>query len=190
MINLTIFRLAFLLLMFLQSCKSSKDSNKLGSHNWKIIGDSEWVFDEGQILGKSRDGSIGFILTMDEFKDFVLELEFYPDSIINSGIFIRCDGKNPSAADCYEVNIWDLNPNQDYRTGGIVNKFSRLEPVETINKWNHCKIMAKANHLKVWINGVLTLDVNDRDHTEGYIALQSRGEGKIAFKNITIKEID
>lgn len=171
------------------SCKT-KNAYEANPTNWNIIGDSEWVFDQSQIVGNSHDGSIGFIVTKDEFKDFVLEMDFMPDTTINSGVFIRCESKDPSAADCYEINIWDLNPTQEYRTGGIVNKFSPLKTVETINRWNHCKITAKNNHLKIWINGVKTMDVMDSDHTMGYIALQARGEGKIIFKKIKIQGLN
>ncbi len=180
---------ALVLVFIVFSCGTQKDKQVLGQTKWEVLGDSEWSFDNGQITGKSDD-TIGFILTKDKFKNFELELDFKPDETINSGIFIRCESQKPSASDCYEINIWDLNPNQDYRTGGIVNKFSPLKKVNTIGKWNHCIIKVQDNTLVVWMNGIKVMEVTDSDHAQGRIALQSRGEGQIAFKNLTIAALD
>jgi len=183
-------KLKALILVFIAfSCDAQRDKQLSEQSNWELIGDSEWSFENDQITGKS-DNTIGFILTKDTFKNFELELDFQPDETINSGIFIRCQSQEPSASVCYEINIWDLNPNQDYRTGGIVNKFSPLAKVNTIGQWNHCKILAQDNSLVVWINDTKVMEATDSDHAQGRLALQSRGKGQIAFKNISITALD
>lgn len=171
------------------SCGTKNNKELSNQSNWKVIGDAEWTFENNQITGKS-DNTIGFVITKESFKDYELELDFKPSETINSGIFIRCESQEPSASECYEINVWDLNPNQDYRTGGIVNKFSPLEKVNTIEKWNHCKIKAQGNTLTVWMNDIKVMEATDGDHAQGRLALQSRGEGQIAFKNITITPLN
>ena len=47
------------------------------------------------------------VYTKQAYKDFVLEMEFKPESTINSGVFIRCKNYDINASDCYEINIWD-----------------------------------------------------------------------------------
>jgi len=59
----------------------------------------------------STNGGSGFIMTKDVYKDFILELEFHLDKTINSGVFICCKNYELSHDDCYEINIWDENPN-------------------------------------------------------------------------------
>jgi hypothetical protein len=121
------------------SCQNSEILFEENGTDWIEEGDANWNFSNNELIGEVSD-EVGFIMTQNTYKDFVLELEFKPDSTINSGIFIRCKNFEISAEDCYEVNIWDLHPNQDFRTGAIVAKFKPLAIVETIDKWNTYKI--------------------------------------------------
>ena len=182
--------LAIVFLMAI-SCKNVQPLFEETSEQWLVKGNAEWNFDTNQVIGIGP-GPVteeGFIATKKRYNNFILEMDFNPDSTINSGVFIRCENDIPSAAQCYEINIWDSNPNQDYRTGGIVNKFSPLTKVETINKWNSYKVKCEKNRIQVWIDGISILDVTDEDHKEGYICLQARGTGKIKFRNIKVREL-
>ena len=170
------------------SCQDSQTLFQENESNWIEEGDAYWNFTKDVLTGKVND-EVGFVMTNDSYKDFVLELEFKPDSTINSGIFIRCKNFEINADDCYEVNIWDLHPNQDFRTGAIVTKMKPLAFVETIGKWNSYKIKIEKNHLEVWVNGVLTADMNDHTRMEGHIGLQASGIGEIGFRKIRIHEI-
>ncbi len=156
-----------------------------GSKDWEAKGDAIWSFSNGELTGTPGKG--GFVITKDSYKNFLLELEFKPDSTINSGVFLRCQNREISPEDCYEINIWDHHPNQDFRTGSVVMKFLPLEKVETIDAWNRMSVDIKNNSIKVLINDVLTVDFENSDLQEGYIALQAFGEGAISFRNIKIK---
>ncbi len=157
--------------------------------NWFESGDADWEFTKGELIGTAADAA-GFVMTKSKYKNFELTLEFLPDSTINSGIYIRCDSMTISAIDCYELNIWDLHPNQKNRTGSIVTRAEPLAYVETLDKWNSYKIRMSDDHIEAWINGVKTADLYDAKNTEGYIALQSSGEGVIKFKNVVLKNIE
>ena len=66
-----------------------------------------------------------------------------PDA--NSGVFIRCsDPQQITAANAYEVNIFDMRPDQTYRTGGIVNIAKVMATVYTGNRWNTMEIVRAA----------------------------------------------
>ncbi len=156
-----------------------------GNNDWTIEGDAKWEFNNSEILGKI-DSGFGYLVSKEVFKNFELTLEFNPDGVINSGIFLRCKTREPSAAECYEINIWDLHPNQDYRTGSIVTRAKPLEYVETLNKWSTYKMRCENNSIRAWIDGVLTADIEDSQLPEGYIAVQAAGSGQIKFRNISI----
>lgn len=179
---------AILVLVSNISCLNSKVLFQENSKDWFIKGDANWNFSNNELIGKIKNGA-GFIMTQQTYKDFILELEFKPDSTINSGIFIRCKNNNINPTDCYEVNIWDLHPNQDYRTGAIVMKSIPLAMVQTIDKWNTYKIKNETDHIQVWVNGILTADIRDTVLTEGYIGLQATGTGEIRFRNVKIKTL-
>ena len=159
------------------------------SKGWITYGDATWEFDKGELVGKVTNGS-GAIMTKDSFKNFVLELEFKPDSSINSGVFIRCKEYDINFTDCYEINIWDLHPSQENRTGAVVKRFVPLAHVETLNKWNSYKIKMVNSHLEVWVNNILTADYENSQLVEGYIGLQARETGEIRFRNVGITVLD
>lgn len=171
------------------SCKNTQRLFVETSNDWFSIGDAQWTFNNKELIANVKNGT-GFVITNKSYKDFDLELEFNPDSTINSGVYIRCEKELISAANCYEINIWDLNPNQDYRTGSIVKLFVPLARVETLNQWNTYKIKNEKNHIQVWVNDTLTIDMYDKSHIEGFIGLQAQGEGKIKFRNIKIKALE
>lgn len=156
--------------------------------DWFVSGDATWKHDNNELVGVA-DGSAGFVMTKKLYKDFTLELEFKPDSTVNSGIFIRCKNRELSMVDCYENNIWDLHPNQENRTGAVVNRSKPQVYVETLNKWNTYKIKIEKNHLQTWVNGKLTNDIINSDLIEGMIALQAAEIGEIRFRNIKIQNL-
>jgi hypothetical protein len=158
------------------------------SNDWNRFGDATWEFSNNELVGSIKKGA-GFAMTQKAYSDFVLTLEFKPDSTINSGVYIRCNKKAINTTDCYEVNIWDSNPNQNYRTGALVTKSNALAIVETHNKWNTCKIRIDKDHIQVWVNNILTTDTKDQTLTGGYIGLQALGSGEIKFRNIKIEPL-
>lgn len=178
-----------LFLVLVASCfdKSASQEVLFQEHtkDWLSEGDAEWKFVNGTLIG-SLDSGAGFVMTKNSYANFMLELEFKPDSTINSGIFIRCKNRELSFEDCYEVNIWDLHPKQENRTGAIVSRSSPLEKVHTLNKWNTYKIINNKDHLQVWINDIKTIDLKDKDRTEGPIALQAAESGAIEFRNVKL----
>ena len=188
--SLTSFWLFGLVLLF-NSCGLSNDAEKVifvkDSNEWFQEGRASWKFDGDLLVGTSLGGS-GFAMTNKKYQNFTLSLEFYPDTGINSGIFVRCKNKDISNTDCYEMNIWDFHPDQESRTGSIDTRSKPLVKVETVGKWNSNKITCKSNHIRTWINGELTADIYDDDLSEGYIALQAAEPGIIKFRNVKIKE--
>ena len=157
--------------------------------NWETNGDVQWSFVNDKLIGVA-DSSMGFVVTTKSYNNFELNLEFNPDSTVNSGVFVRCANASITAADCYEINIWDLHPNQDNRTGSIVTRQVPFKKVETLNKWNTYKIECKGNVIKAWVNDVLTAELTDDQLIEGKIALQAFGNGKILFRNVSITPIE
>jgi len=181
----TILLIVMTLLTFV-SCTTSAILFQENKKDWIVKGDANWVYKNKEWVGNIESG-FGYLVTNRSYKDFILELEFKPDSTINSGVFIRCTKAEIDPVSCFELNIWDLHPNQDFRTGAVVTKSTPLQHVETINKWNSYKIKIEKGHLKAWVNGILTADIRDESLTEGYIALQAAGIGEIRFKNIKLK---
>ena len=153
---------------------------------WNALGTANWELADGAV---QADSGGGMLVTEASYADFELTLEFWVDETANSGIFIRCsDPQSIRDTNSYEVNIYDTRPNQDYRTGGIVN-FAR--PTSVINsggRWNTYEIVARGPRLTVTLNGTRTVDIEDTQYADGPIALQY-GAGVVKFRNVRIRPL-
>jgi hypothetical protein len=84
------YEITIILVLFLTiSCQNSQAIFQENGDDWITEGNAYWNFSKDELTGKVND-EVGFVMTKNTYKDFVLELEFEPDSSINSGIFIRC----------------------------------------------------------------------------------------------------
>ncbi len=157
------------------------------------MGDANWRIEGGAAVA---DKGTGFLLTRKEYGDFHIRVEFYAESDSNSGIFIRCNNRQKiSAADCYEANIWDTRPGQDYATGGIVD-VAKVGPVPKAGgKWNTMDVIARGDHLVVLVNGAKSAEARNGKHARGPIGLQrAPGNAKqaptpIKFRKVEIREL-
>jgi 3-keto-disaccharide hydrolase len=171
---------AVLVAMVLAACATTRGGDWVtlvdgqgGLDNWNRVGDANWRAEGGAIVADK--GKIGYLVSKNSYADFEIRAEFWAATDTNSGIFIRCaDPTKIGAATCYEVNIWDIRPEPKYGTGAIVDVAA--VPVPIANKaggrWNIFEITAKGSRLTVKLNGVTTVDVEDRKLASGPFALQ------------------
>ena len=179
-----------MLALLLSSCRSGNDRLLFsrGGGGWLSFGEAEWKFENDELIGYASDNG-GFVMTEDQFSDFELNLEFFPDETVNSGVFVRCTEIALSATDCYEFNIWDNHPNQDARTGSVVGRMTALSKVQTLNQWNTYKISCRGSKIQAWINGEKVVDITNADLANGHLGLQAAGKGTIRFRNVRLEEM-
>jgi hypothetical protein len=161
--------------------------NMLNYDAFTEIGEGNWRITGGSLQG--LQGKEGFLVTRQSYADFELKAHFWADENANSGIFLRCQDRNKvTAANAYEVNIYDKRPDPSYGTGAIVN-VAKVEPMpKAANRWNTFEVTAKGDRLVVVLNGVKTVDVRDAKHSSGPVALQSAA-GTIRFEKVQIRAI-
>lgn len=153
---------------------------------WVTSGDANWSPSEG---GVEADSGRGHLITENSYSDFVLTTEFWVDEPANSGVFIRCadpDAISPNS--CYEVNIFDQQPDPTYRTGAITNIAPPTVQVDTAGKWNTLEIRAEGAKLVVTLNGMVTVDIEDSMHAEGPLTLQYFA-GVVKFRNLQLQPL-
>jgi Domain of Unknown Function (DUF1080) len=165
---------------------------KGGQSNFNVIGDANWRMVDGAL---QADKGSGFLVSKNSYGDFEIKAEFWADENANSGIFIRMsDTKTITAANSYEVNIFDKRPDPLYGTGAIVD-IAKVSPMpKAAGKWNTYEITAKGNQLIVKLNGVQTVDVRDGKFTNGPLALQYapgvvKDSGTIKFRKVQIRPL-
>ena len=146
-------------------------------------GASRWEVIDGLLLPCGE--TAGYLTSKEDYKDFILDVDFRTGEDTNSGVFIR----SPGGTGGYEVQIWKAQP-QGYNTGSIVGAAKTEVDYKFIaDQWNHYEITADGDHLVVVLNGAKTLDIHDSKYSNGRIRLQYQ-KYPIEFKNMKLKLVN
>jgi hypothetical protein len=160
------------------------DGTKLDG--WNRVGNANWRIVEG---AAQADMGSGFLVSPMSYGDFQMRVEIWVDADANSGVFIRCqDPQKIGAETCYEVNVFDKRPGQEYRTGGIVNVAKVLDKVDAGGRWNTLEITAQGPKLTVVTNGTKTAEAEHKGFARGPFALQY-GAGVVKFRKVEIRPL-
>ncbi|HET9159910.1 MAG TPA: DUF1080 domain-containing protein [Caulobacteraceae bacterium] len=159
-----------------------------GLKGWTRLGDANWRVEQGAVV--ADQGMISFLVSDADYADFELRAEVWVSEEANSGIFIRCtDPKTVTAANGYEVNIFDTRPDQSYATGAIVNVAKVANRPRSGGRWNVMEITAKGDRFWVTFNGQRTVDgARDAAHPSGRLALQY-GAGVVKFRKVEVRSL-
>lgn len=185
-------------------------------------GFAKFRVEDGAIVGTTAEGSPNsFLCTTREYGDFVLEFEVKVDPVLNSGVQIRShkyaqetavttfngktfvQRKHPKGRVYgYQVEISNENAGA---SGGIYDEARRgwlhniaSDPVASKafkdNQWNHYKVEAIGDRIRVWVNNVPCADLVDSMDLTGFIALQVhafKGEkpAEVRWRNIRIQDL-
>jgi hypothetical protein len=169
-----------------------------------------WKAVNGELV---RDGAGGDLVTVEQYADFELRLEWKISKNGNSGIMFRAGpgGKFP----------WETGPefqvldNAGHKDGqspltSAGSNFAVHAPVRDVTRpvgeWNEARLIARGPHVEHWMNGVKLLEYEigspDWDarvkaskfatmpgygrESRGYIVLQDHGD-VVAYRNVRIK---
>jgi hypothetical protein len=170
----------------------------------QINGTGRYRVDDGTILGETVEGSPNsFLCTKKNYSDFELEFEVLLDPRLNSGVQIRSQSlpefKN-GRVHGYQVEI-ATNGNAGFiydeaRRGWLSTDRSDEKARKAFKdgEWNHYRIVAVGDAMRVWINGVPIEDLSDSMTRTGFIGLQVHSfDGPhpawVRWRNIRIKEL-
>jgi hypothetical protein len=175
----------------------------LTESDWKpAAGKCEATWTDGVL---ELTGGSGMVESVKEYGDFILQLEYFTEKKINSGVFFRCiPGENMNG---YECQIFNAPPEEDYKkfigtdTGGIFRRQVGRNVGPKDGEWNYLTIAARGAKIATWVNGIQVTDWEDtrKEHANprnglrlepGTIQLQGHDPTtKILFRNIRIVEI-
>ncbi|MCI0423238.1 MAG: DUF1080 domain-containing protein [Acidobacteria bacterium] len=165
---------------------------------WKKYGDEKWAVQNGEILGEAVTKAYGYLGTEKTYKNFEFKGKFKAEGTGNSGIFYHStiEGVNIRG-----VQV-EVDPTPGKHTGGLYESGGRAwvvfpnaaaEKALKVGDWNEVHFSVVDNYIITYINGVKAVDFTDPKpkFSDGIIALQlhSGGEGKMRFKDLSIREI-
>lgn len=181
----------------------------------QLNGKHIWEVSNGMIVGTTVPGEPnGFLCTVKEYGDFILELEVSIDTLMNnSGIQFRSlsyPGYQNGRLHGYQMEV-DPKPQQwsgaIYEEGGTrgwlfpgdelsaAAKKAFKRDTKKGHQWNKYRIECVGTTIKTWVNGVPAAHLIDDKFLKGYIGLQLHanqendppGSFKVRFKNIRIQ---
>jgi len=167
-----------------------------GMDNFYPVGDANWRAEDGAIVAdKAKVAS--YLVSKASYSDFEIDAEFWADHTTNSGIFLRLSNtREVTAANSYEVNIFDQRPDPLYGTGAIVDVAKVAQPMPKAGgKWNTFRITAKGKWQVVVFIGEKTVDVEGGKFASGPVALQFGNGAKdapggiIKFRKVAIRAL-
>lgn len=174
---------------------------------------SGWQVVDGALV---RVAPAADIVTVDEFADFELHVEWRVAEGANSGIFYRAiDGLEWIYHGAPEYQILDDARHRDGRSpltsAGAVYGLYPAKPgvVKPAGEWNVARIVARGPHVEHWLNGVKVAEYEQGSADwqarveaskfaqwpqfgkamKGRIGLQEHG-GRVEFRNIKIRPLE
>lgn len=180
---------------------------------WKVI-DGILTRVAGGEGGKGAGGGDD-IITVDQYDNFELRLEWRVGKGVNSGILYRAiEDAATSWHVAPEMQVLDNagwgEKETRHHAGALYDLYA---PVKDVTRkqgaWNEVKLIANGNHIEHWLNGakVVECELNSDDWnarvakskfkdkpkfakaTKGHIVLQDHS-GNIEYRNIRIREIE
>ena len=177
---------------------------------WKLVGGygPGYVPKDGVLVCPADGG--GNLFTEKEYSDFVFKFDFQLEHAANNGIGIRAPYQGDAAYMGMECQVLDdsdpmyahLEPGQYHSSvyKVIPAKHGSLKPV---GQWNHEEITAIGRHIKIVVNGMVTVDGSLNDVTapetlaqhpgmlraSGHVGFLGHGPSGCAFRNISIKDL-
>jgi hypothetical protein len=150
-----------------------------------------------------------FLVTERTYTDFIFEGDvMLPEGKANSGFFFRAQA-DPERVIGYQAEV-DGDSDRQW-SGGLHEAGGRMWFISPIkgnkesedafraragdafkrNDWNTFRIECRGKSIKIFVNGVLTTDVEDDKNTSGVIAIQHHGEKgqTYKFRNLRIQEL-
>lgn len=138
--------------------------------------DKGWSIENGELIVNAADGKEsadgGDIVTMDQYGDFELRVDFKLTKGANSGIKYYVDpalNKGAGSAIGLEYQILDDENHPDAKLGAqpgsrtVCSLYDMIQadpkkPINPIGQWNTAYIVSKNNHVEHWLNGVKVLE--------------------------------
>lgn len=182
---------------------------------WRRYGSNKpikgWQAIDGELVRTSKAGDL---ITVQQFSDFELELEWKVESGGNSGIFFRADeSERYIFLTAPEMQILDDASHRDGKsplTSAGANYALHPAPRGVVNpagEWNHARLRVIGNQVTHWLNHqqIVSYELGSEDWQQrvakskfakwpkygslsrGHIGLQDHGD-RVAFRNIQVRD--
>lgn len=174
-----------------------------------------WTVVDGAL---TRGGKAGDIVTVDQFDDFELTIDWKIAPGANSGLFYRVIETSDAGPMWHVAPEYQLIDDRGYKGGPLKGtqltaanydlQPPAVDATKPAGEWNTTRILANGSHVEHWLNGkkiveyelwseawkALVEKSKFKDHPEyararkGHIGIQDHGDWA-AFRNIKIRDV-
>lgn len=172
-----------------------------------------WLVENGLLVCKGE--TTGYLYTVEQFENFVFQLEYKAAPKTNSGVFFRWSNLEDPVHTGLEMQIWDTYDQEQMVRNSSGALYDLVAPsvnaVRPAEEWNQITIKCDRNQIQLTLNGIVVVDADIDQWTtagknpdgsdnkfhfawkdmprRGHIGLQDHG-GYIEFRNIKIVELE
>jgi hypothetical protein len=194
----TLFGLLALSMLGLEYASCAEDHNSLSdvekTAGWRLLFDGRstagwrgyrsngvpesWKVENGSLLSRREKGvSAGDLITIDEFDNFELRLEWKMTRGGNSGVIYRATEQHDQVWQSGpEYQILDNTGHLDglntlASAGACYAVFAPAKDMtRTLGQWNETRILAQGTHVEHWLNGAKLLEYDiDSDRWQAHV---------------------
>jgi len=177
---------------------------------WTLVGGAGpgYVVENGEIVCPADGG--GNLFTVAEYSDFAFKFDFKLTPNANNGIGIRAPLQGDAAYVGMECQILDDSGSmyKDLLPGQYHSSIYKVVPahrgsLKPVGQWNHEQITAIGRHVKIVVNGMVTVDADLNSVTdpeileehpgmlraEGHVGFLGHGPSEVRFRDIYIQDL-
>ncbi len=165
-----------------------------------------WRIEAGALVGGFLTEAVphnDFLCTTKEFKNFDLRLKvkLAGTGFVNGGIQIRSQRLRDPAFEMtgYQADMgegyWGCLYDESRRNKVLAHTHAAIiKRIVNPNDWNDYIVRCEDRHIRLWLNGVLTVDYFEEDKeipVGGFIGVQIHGGGnsEASYRDMTIEEL-
>ncbi|PWU14709.1 MAG: DUF1080 domain-containing protein [Verrucomicrobia bacterium] len=173
---------------------------------WEGDTQGTWRIASGALVGGNLSQALPhneFLCTTREFKNFDLRLKvkLVGTDFVNGGVQFRSQRARDPA---YEMIGYQADMGEGY-WGSLYDESRRnktlahthaavIRRIVKANDWNDYIVRCEDRHIRLWLNGILTVDYTEEDNSiplSGIIGLQIHGGGKAeaSYRDIRLEEL-
>ena len=196
------FKILFLTFLFC-ACSQDEGLDLIANDSIELLeqkgGKAIYTLENGILTGIAKSNTHNsFLCTKENYSNFILDFSMSIDPRLNSGVQIRSkviDVNNKEALKGYQVEI---DPSERAWSGGIYEEsdrgwISNLAKNPAGRKafkngaWNHYHIEAIDSSIRVWVNGINTANLLDKNCVSGVIGFQVHSISDESLENTQVQ---
>ncbi len=149
-----------------------------------------WAVEDGMIVGSCEVGKMSNLSTLQQYADFVIDLEYNADAKVNSGVFLRVSDLQDEVHTGLEIQILDTYgkkpPLSKNDCGALYDLVGpRVNAVRPAGEWNHYRLKCVGSIIEVDLNGQRVVEADlDLFDTPGKNPDGTKNKFKYAWKSM------